>query len=101
MANKFKVINNVVNDNLVGLQFATDGGTPLFTVGNFTIETRYSEKENKNYSQGETSGYITLEDIGETKTEDNFLRKLQNILDTQTSKRTNVIMVNLIACLEN
>jgi hypothetical protein len=75
MANKFKVINNVVNDNLVGLQFATDGGTPLFTVGNFTIETRYSEKVDKNFSQGEASKYFTLEDIGEVKTEDNFLRK--------------------------
>jgi hypothetical protein len=71
---KYKVINNIVNDNLVGLQFATDGGTPLFTIGNFQIDTTIVEKQNKTYDIGQSSQYFTLDDIGQTNESENVLR---------------------------
>lgn len=75
MATKYKVIGNNFNESLVGLQFAADNGTPLFTIGNFQLETTLTEKANKNYNIGEASDYFTLTDLGETTQEDSTLRK--------------------------
>lgn len=75
MAKKYRVIGNNFNESLVGLQFAAENGTPLFTIGNFQLETTLTEKVNKNYNIGEASDYYTLTDLGETTQEDNTLRK--------------------------
>jgi hypothetical protein len=52
------------SDNLVGLQLASDGGTPLFTMGNFSITTNLSPKKNKIYNQGTYSFFYTLKNLG-------------------------------------
>ena len=52
------------SDDLVGLQIASDGGTPLFTMGNFTITTNLSPKNNKIYNQGTYSSFYTLHSLG-------------------------------------
>ena len=74
MAKKYKIICNTLNENSIGLQFASDGGTPLFTTGNFTIDTTLVPKENKTFNVGVSSPYYTLDDIGETTPTENELK---------------------------
>jgi hypothetical protein len=74
MAKNYKIVCNNQNENLIGLQFASDGGTPLFTIGNFSVDTVFTDKENKNYNIGESSKYYTLEDLGETTEQENTLK---------------------------
>jgi len=57
------------NPDLVGLQFATRGGTSLFTMGNFNITTNLDPKLDRNYITGKYSNFITLDDLDLTESE--------------------------------
>jgi hypothetical protein len=58
--------------DLVGLQLASNGGTPLLTMGNFAITTNFDPKLNKTYNTSKFSEFLTLDDLKvsleETKT---------------------------------
>jgi hypothetical protein len=49
--------------DLVGVQLASNGGTPLFTMGNFAITTNLDPKVDKNYITGKFSDFVTLENL--------------------------------------
>ena len=49
--------------DLVGLQFTSDGGTALFTNGNFTITTNLDPKPNVIFTQGTKSQLYDLDDV--------------------------------------
>ena len=51
------------NPDLVGLQLTSDGGTPLFTMGNFSITTNMDPKQNKNYNIGGFSEFYSLDNL--------------------------------------
>ena len=51
------------SDDLVGLQLTNEGGTPLFTLGNFKVTTNLSPKLNKTYNQGTYSNFFSLDDL--------------------------------------
>ena len=75
MATNISVLTgNSFGNGLVGLQFATDGGTPLFTIGNFQIDANLSGKQTKTFNVGEASEYYSLESLGETTPQDNELK---------------------------
>lgn len=76
MAKKIKVAGysqkQKFNDNieyrdfspdLVGLQLASGGGTPLFTMGNFAITTNLDPKIDKTYVTGKYSDFFTLDKL--------------------------------------
>ena len=46
------------SDNLVGNQFASDGGTSLFTAGNFEITTNVEPKLSKSYTKSKYPAII-------------------------------------------
>ncbi len=50
--------------DLVGLQLTSEGGTPLFTMGNFSITTNLDPKLSKTYITNSFSDFITLSNIG-------------------------------------
>src|ERR1035437_9194921 len=49
--------------DLVGTQLASDGGTPLFTMGNFSITTNMEPKLDKTFISNPFSNFITLSDL--------------------------------------
>lgn len=49
--------------DLVGLQLTSEGGTPLFTMGNFSITTNVEPKRNKTFTTRNFSNFITLTDL--------------------------------------
>lgn len=49
--------------DLVGLEFANKGGTPLFTMGNFSITTNLDPKIDKTYVTGKFSEFFTLDKL--------------------------------------
>ena len=49
--------------DLVGLQLTSDGGTPLFTMGNFNITTNIDPKIDKFYNSAKFSEFFTLSDL--------------------------------------
>lgn len=49
--------------DLVGVQIASDGGTPLFTMGNFSITTNMEPKSNKTFITKKFSNFISLTDL--------------------------------------
>lgn len=51
------------NPDLVGLQLTSEGGTPLFTMGNFSITTNMDPKQNKNYNIGGFSDFYSLDNL--------------------------------------
>ena len=51
------------SDDLVGLQLTDNGGSPLFTMGNFSVTTNLSPKLNKTYNQGTYSDFFSLDDL--------------------------------------
>lgn len=51
------------SENLVGLQLASNGGTPLFTMGNFSITTNLDPKTNKNFVTNNFSSFTSLNDL--------------------------------------
>jgi hypothetical protein len=50
--------------DLVGLQLTSEGGTPLFTMGNFSITTNLDPKLSRTYITNSFSNFITLSNIG-------------------------------------
>jgi len=76
MSNKVKVVGyaqKVVYTNgieytnftpdLVGFQLASNGGTPLFTMGSFSITTNIDPKLDKFHNVSQFSNFITLADL--------------------------------------
>ena len=61
--------------DLVGVQLASHGGTPLFTMGNFAITTNLDPKINKNYATGKFSDFVTLDNLKLTVAESEVLLK--------------------------
>ncbi len=61
------------SDDLVGFQLASNGGTPLFTMGNFTITTNVDPKTNKNFITNKFSNPISLSDLDLTLAQANEL----------------------------
>ena len=51
------------SDDLVGVQLASNGGTPLFTMGNFNITTNLEPKTNKNFITNNFSNFTSLNDL--------------------------------------
>ncbi len=51
------------SDDLVGLQLTDDGGSSLFTMGNFKVTTNLSPKLNKTYNQGTYSDFYDLDSL--------------------------------------
>jgi hypothetical protein len=49
--------------DLVGLQLTSEGGTPLFTMGNFSITTNMDPKLNKVYNSAKFSDYYSLDNL--------------------------------------
>ena len=52
--------------DLVGIQLASDGGTPLFTMGSFAITTNLDPKLDKTFNTSKFSNFVTLSDLGLT-----------------------------------
>jgi hypothetical protein len=75
--------------SLVGLQFASDGDTPLFTMGNFAITTNLEPKASKIFITNKFSKFSTLNDLGST------LEETQTILDDNTTAVLNLNKQNL------
>jgi len=69
--------------DLVGLQIAANGGTSLFTFGNFNITTNLDPKLNKNFITGKYSDFFSLDDLDLTESSTETL--LNN--NTQTTLR--------------
>lgn len=51
------------SEDLVGVQLASNGGTPLFTMGNFSITTNLEPKTNKNFITNNFSNFTSLNDL--------------------------------------
>jgi hypothetical protein len=49
--------------DLVGLQLASEGGTPLFTMGNFSVTTNTDPKKTKIFNTKNFSNFVTLTDL--------------------------------------
>ncbi len=54
------------SEDLVGFQLASNGGTPLFTMGNFSITTNLDPKTNKNFVTNNFSSFTSLDDLNLT-----------------------------------
>jgi hypothetical protein len=65
--------------DLVGLQLASNGGTPLFTMGNFSINTNVDPKLSKTYITKQFSDFVTLDDLKLT------IPETQTLLDNNTA----------------
>ena len=63
---KTKVVGNNFDPYLVGLQFTSEGGTPLFTIGNFQITTNLTPPPKRNFQLGSFSDPLTIENLGST-----------------------------------
>jgi hypothetical protein len=59
--------------DLVGLQIASDGGTPLFTMGNFNITTNMDPKSDKFFITNKFSNFVSLTDLDLTLADANKL----------------------------
>jgi len=64
-------------DDLVGNQIVNDGGTPLFTLGNFKVTTNLSPKLNKTYNQGSYSDFFSLDDLDDGQSDSLLIQKNQ------------------------
>ena len=62
-------------DDLVGNQIVNDGGTPLFTLGNFKVTTNLSPKLNKTYNQGSYSDFFSLDDLDDGQSDSLLIQK--------------------------
>ena len=59
--------------DLVGVQLTSDGGTSLFTMGNFSITTNMDPKFDKKYSTRNFSNFVSLTDLNLSLDEANTL----------------------------
>ncbi len=71
----------------VGVQLASLNGTPLFTMGNFSITTNMDPKTDKNYVTGNYSNFITLETLNLSVEETKLL--LKNNINTSLNLNSN------------
>ena len=77
-------------DNLVGNQFVEDGGTALFTLGNFVVSTNLQPPNSFNYNLGRFSQFYTLNDINISDTE------LAILLDNNANARLRLDETDLL-----
>ena len=63
--------------DLVGRQLTSQGGTPLFTMGNFAVTTNIDPKPDKVFNQGTFSDFLTLDDV--TDENPNVLKIEKNV----------------------
>ena len=70
--------------DLVGLQLASNGGTPLFTLGNFNITTNLDPKLDKNFITGNFTNFITLDNLNLT------LDETQSLVTENTTTTLNL-----------
>lgn len=102
MSNKIKVSGyskkEIFNGNieyrnfspdLVGLQLTSDGGTPLFSMGNFSITTNMDPKTDKSFITNKFSEYYTLDNLKLTETQ------TQALLDNNAGVILNLDKSNL------
>lgn len=75
--------------DLVGLQLASNGGTPLLTMGNFSITTNMDPKSDKTFITKKFSNFITLTDLKLTVTQ------TQTLLTNNASVVLNLDKTNL------
>ncbi len=77
--------------DLVGVQLASHGGTPLFTMGNFAITTNLDPKIDKNYVTGKFSDFVTLDNLNLSVLETQVLlqNNISTFLNLDTSKLKN------------
>jgi hypothetical protein len=64
--------------DLVGLQLASNGGTPLFTMGSFSITTNMDPKVDKTFSTRNFSNFISLTDLNLSLEQANTLLRNNN-----------------------
>lgn len=64
-----RVVGNNFDPYLVGLQWTSEGGTPLFTIGNFQVTTNLTSPPKRNFQLGSFSDPLTLENLGTTLSE--------------------------------
>ena len=77
------------NPDLVGVQLASDGGTPLFTMGNFSITTNIEPKSDKTFVTNKFSNFVSLSDIDLT------LQETQTLLTDNAGVMLNLDKTNL------
>jgi hypothetical protein len=75
--------------DLVGLQFAANGGNSLFTAGNFNITTNLDPKLDKNFITGNYTNFFTLDNLNLT------VEQSQQLLETNTKTVLNLNNTNL------
>ena len=75
--------------DLVGNQFASNGGTPLFTTGNFAINTNLDPKLDKSYNTNKFSNFVSLSDL------DLSVEESQVLLDDNANVILNLDKTNL------
>lgn len=70
MANNYtKSVGRNFDPYLVGNQWTSEGGTPLFTIGNFQITTNLTPAPKRNFQLGNFSEPLTLNNLGTTLSE--------------------------------
>jgi hypothetical protein len=102
MSNKIKVSGyskkEIFNGNieyrnfspdLVGLQLTSDGGTPLFSMGNFSITTNMEPKTDKSFITNKFSGFYNLDNLSLTELQ------AQTLLDNNAGVILNLDKSNL------
>ena len=75
--------------DLVGVQLASNGNTPMFTMGNFSITTNLDSKFTKNFKTNNFSNFITLDSLDLT------LQKTLNLLTNNAGVILNLDKKNL------
>ena len=75
--------------DLVGAQLVSDGGTPLFTMGNFSITTNMDPKTDKSYKTNDFSEFTNLDKLNLT------LEQTKVLLDNNASVFLNLDKTNL------
>ena len=96
------------NPDLVGLQLASNGGTSLFTLGNFNITTNLDPKLDKSFITGKYSNFLTLDDLDLTLSETQALlnNNTKTSLKLDESKLKNFVLFGSMTeyvrvCLES
>ena len=75
--------------DLVGVQLASNGGTPLFTMGNFSITTNLEPKSDKTFITNKFSNFVSLTDLDLT------LEQAQTLLTNNAGVILNLNKSNL------
>jgi hypothetical protein len=75
--------------DLVGVQLTSEGGTPLFTMGNFSITTNIEPKSDKNFVTNKFSNFVSLSDLDLT------LEETQTLLTDNAGVLLNLDRTNL------